>query len=111
MLFCITASYTPQAVNALMDNPTANRVAAIQRLIEAGGGKLHALYSTASEGPGVLCIFEVPDAHTAPAIAGVVVGGGAVQNVKLTRLITPEEVTGIRQKAAQLRAAYAPPKA
>jgi uncharacterized protein with GYD domain len=109
MLFCITATYTTQAVNALMDNPTASRVEAVSRLIEAAGGKLHNLYSTASDGPGVLAIFEVPDAISAPAIAGVVVGGGAVHNLKLTRLITPEEVTGIRQKAAQLRAVYKTP--
>ena len=109
MLFCITANYTPAAINALMAKPETNRVEALRRLIEAAGGKLVSFYSTAAEGPGVLAIVDLPDAMAAPAIGGVVLAGGAVNNYKLIRLITPEEVVGIRRKAAELTASYAPP--
>jgi uncharacterized protein with GYD domain len=61
MLFCITAQYTPQALSALLENPNISRAEAISKLIEAAGGKLVTLYSTVAEGPGVLCIFDVPD--------------------------------------------------
>jgi hypothetical protein len=44
-----------------------------------------------------------------PAICGVAVSAGSVQNVQMTRLFTMEEITGIRQKAAQIRGAYRPP--
>ncbi|MGG5821655.1 GYD domain-containing protein [Falsiroseomonas sp. HW251] len=108
MLFCITANYTPQAINGLMDNPETSRLSAVQHLLEAAGGRVVSLYSTAAEGPGALLIFDVPDPSLAPAIGGVIAGSGSVQNLKLMRLMTPEEVVGIRKKAAQLRAAYKP---
>ena len=67
------------------------------------------IYSTPADGPGVMVIFDVPDPSAAPAITGVVVAAGAIQNVKLTRLLTQEEVMQVRQKASKLRAAYAAP--
>ena len=42
MLFCITANYTSHAINALMDNPEANRLAALSNLAEAAGGPFRA---------------------------------------------------------------------
>jgi hypothetical protein len=54
-------------------------------------------------------IFDVPDPAMAPAMCGVAVSSGSVQNVELTRLVTMEEVAGIRQKAHQIRGAYKPP--
>jgi uncharacterized protein with GYD domain len=88
-----------------MDDPKTNRYEAVKKLVEAGGGKLVSMYSTASEGPGVLVIFDVPDPEAAPAIAGIAVAGGAVHNVKLTRLMTQDEVGKVRQKARDLRGA------
>jgi uncharacterized protein with GYD domain len=109
MHFCMTGQYTPRALNAIMENPTTNRFEAARKLIEAAGGKLISMYSTPAEGPGVLTIFDVPDPTAAPAICGVVVAAGTLQNVKLTRLLTQDEVMQVRQKASQLRAAYTPP--
>jgi len=45
----------------------------------------------------------------AAAISGVVVASGALHHVKLTRLLTQDEVVHVRQKASQLRSAYKPP--
>jgi uncharacterized protein with GYD domain len=109
MHFCLTGQYTPQALNSIMDSPTTSRYEAAKSLIEAAGGKLIAMYSTAAEGPGVLVIFDVPDAGTAPAISGVVVASGAIQNAELKRLWTQDEIKQVRQKASQLRGAYKPP--
>ena len=67
------------------------------------------MYSTAAEGPGVLAIIDVPDPNAAAAISGVTVESGALQNVKLTRLLTQDEVTHVRQTAVKLRGAYKPP--
>jgi hypothetical protein len=64
------------------------------------------MYSTVSEGPGVMVIFDVPDPSSAPAISGVAVAGGAVQNVKLMRLLSQDEVIGVRQTAAKIRGSY-----
>ena len=63
-------------------------------------------YSTAANGPGILVIFDMPDPNVAPALSGVVVASGALQNVELKRLWTPEEITPVRQTASKLRSAY-----
>ena len=46
MHFCITAQYTPQALNAIMDDPNTNRYEAVKKLVEAAGGKLVSMCST-----------------------------------------------------------------
>ena len=107
MHFCLTGQYTPRALNAILENPTQSRYEAAKKLIEAAGGKLISMYSTPSDGPGVLTIFDVPDPGAAPAIVGIVVAAGTLQNVKLTRLLTQDEIIPVRQKAAQ----FAPPTA
>ena len=109
MHFSLTAQYTPQALNSILDDPKTNRYEAVKKLVEAGGGKLVSMYSTAADGPGVLVIFDVPDPAVAPSIAGLAVAGGAVHNVKLTRLMTQDEVGKVREKARELRGAYKAP--
>ena len=109
MHFCFTANYTPQALNALMENPETNRYEAAKSLIEAAGGKLVSMYSTAAEGPGVLVIFDVADPNAAPAVSGILTASGVCHNVALTRLWTPAEIVAVRKKAQELRGAYKPP--
>ena len=109
MHFCATAQYTPSALNGIMENPTTNRQEVFKKLVEAAGGKLISMYSTPADGPGVMAIFDVPDPGAAAAISGVVVASGALHHVKLTRLLTQDEVIHVRQKASQLRGAYKPP--
>jgi uncharacterized protein with GYD domain len=109
MHFCLTGQYTPQALNSIMDSPTTSRYEAAKNLMEAAGGKLIAMYSTAADGPGVLVIVDVPDPGAAPAISGVVVASGALHHVKLTRLWTQDEIMQVRQTASKLRSAYKPP--
>ena len=92
-----------------MENPTTSRYEATKKLVEAAGGKLISIYSTGADGPGVLIIFDVPDPNVAAAISGIGVASGAVQDVKLTRLLTQDEVTHVRQTAAKLRGSYKPP--
>jgi uncharacterized protein with GYD domain len=109
MHFCMTAQYTPKALNGILENPTVSRYEAAKKLVEAAGGKLISMYSTAADGPGVLVIFDVPDPNSAPAISGTVVASGAIHNVHLTRLWTQDEIMQVRQKAVQLRGSYKPP--
>jgi uncharacterized protein with GYD domain len=113
MHFCLTGQYTPEALNGIMENPSTNRHEAAKKLIEAAGGKLISMYSTGAEGPGVLIIFDIPDANatSAAAISGLGVASGALHNVKLTRLLTQQEVTHVRHTAAKLRSSYKPPHA
>jgi uncharacterized protein with GYD domain len=109
MHFCLTGQYTQRALNAILENPTTDRQQAARKLIEAAGGKLVSMYSVASDGPGVLVIFDVPDPTTAPAISGLTVTAGTLQDVKLTRLFTQDEIKQVRENAAKLRSSYSPP--
>jgi uncharacterized protein with GYD domain len=109
MLFSLTGEYTPQALNAMRENPNTNRQAAVEQLLKAADGKLVGIYRRAAKGPGVLVIFDVPDPESAPAICGIAVSAGALQNVELTRLFSMQEITKVRQKVGQLRGAYKPP--
>jgi hypothetical protein len=47
--------------------------------------------------------------YEAAKISGTVVAAGAIHNVNLTRLWTQDEITKVRQKAAELRGSYRPP--
>lgn len=109
MLFCLTVDYTPQALNAMRENPNTNRREAVTQLLEAAGGRLIDMYGIIGNGPGAMVIFDVPDPAMAPAICGVAVSSGSVQNVQMKRLFTMDEIKGIRQNAAKIRGAYKPP--
>ena len=109
MLFCLTADYTPQALNAMRENSNTNRQAAVEQLLSAAGGKLVAMYGRATNGPGVMVIFDVTDPAMAPAISGVAVSAGTIHHVELTRLFTMDEVKGLRERANKIRGAYKPP--
>lgn len=109
MLFCLTADYTPRALNAVRDNPNTDRCAAAEQLSEAAGGKLVSMYGRASKGPGALIIFDVPDPAMAAVMCGLAVSAGSIQNVELTQLFAMEETAGIRQSARRIHSAYKPP--
>jgi uncharacterized protein with GYD domain len=109
MHFCMTAQYTPKSLNSILENPKTNRQEAARKLVEAAGGRLVSMYNTAANGPGVLLIIDVPDPNSASAMSGIAIASGAVHNVNLTRLWTQDEITQVRQKAAQLRGSYTPP--
>ena len=109
MLFCLMGQYTPRSVGAILENPTIDRQEAARKLVEAAGGKLVSMYSYAADGPSVMVIFDVPDPNAAPAISGLTIAVGTLQNVKLTRLFTQDEIKQVRQTAAKLRSSYSPP--
>jgi uncharacterized protein with GYD domain len=108
MLFCLTASYTPQALKAMRENPTTNRREAVEQLVTAAGGKLISMYGTIAEGPGALVIFDA-DPVAAAAITGVAASSDGVQNVRMMRLLAQEDVVAIRQKAKQIQGSYKTP--
>ena len=49
MHFCMTGQYTPKALNSILENPKTNRYEAAKKLIEAAGGTLVSMYSTAAD--------------------------------------------------------------
>jgi uncharacterized protein with GYD domain len=59
MLYCITANYTPNALQAMAKNPNFKRSEAVEKLVTAAGGKLVAMYGTIVDGPGAMAIIDV----------------------------------------------------
>jgi len=108
MLFCITANYTAKALNAMAENPSSDRRAAIDKLVTAAGGKLVNLYFTTGDGPGAMIIVDAEAAAVA-AMVSTVAATDSVRDIKMTRLWTNEEVTAIRKKRVELSKAYTPP--
>jgi uncharacterized protein with GYD domain len=108
MLFCITANYTPKAMQAMAKNPNTNRRDAVEKLVKAAGGKLVAMYGTMVDGPGAMVIFD-GEPGVGAAITAVVASTDAVQNVKVQRLFSMEEMMATRKKRIELQASYSPP--
>jgi uncharacterized protein with GYD domain len=108
MLFCITVNYTPKALEAMAKNPNTNRRVEFEKLLTAAGAKLVGMYATMADGPGAIAIFDA-DPTVAPSVGAVVASSDGVQNFKMVRLFTMEEVIGIRQKRIQLQSSYKPP--
>ena len=108
MLYCISANYTPKAMQAMAKNPNTNRRDALEKLVNAAGGKLVAMYGTMVDGPGAMAILDV-DPGVGAAIAAVVASSDGVCNVKTQRLFSMDEVLGIRKKRIQLQKSYSPP--
>ena len=108
MLFCLSAGYTPKGLEAMGKNPKTNRREAVEKLLNAAGGKLVSMYATIADGPGAMVIFDI-DPAAAPAIAAVVASSDAVHNIKMQRLFTTDEMMAIRAKRVELQAAYAAP--
>ena len=108
MLFCLTAKYTPKALNAMLENPSADRKAAAEKLVTAAGGKLVGFYGTIADGPGVLAIFDI-DPVGAGAINGTVSSTDGVHDVKMQRLLSGDDVMAIRKKRAEIQGSYKAP--
>ena len=108
MLFCITANYSPKALEAMAKSPNTNRRVEFEKLLSAAGAKLVGMYATMADGPGAIAIFDAEPA-VAPAVGAVVASSDGVQNFKMVRLFAMEEVIGIRQKRIQLQSSYKSP--
>lgn len=108
MLFHITATYTAKALNAMAENPTTDRRAAIDKLVGAAGGKVVGFYFTTNDGPGVIVIIDA-EPTAAAAIVGTVAATDSVRDLKMTRLWTNDEVLAVRKKRIELKASYKPP--
>ena len=108
MLFCLTANYTHKALEAMGKNPNTNRREAVEKLVNAAGGKLVDMYGTMAEGPGAMVIFDA-DPLAAAAITSVGASTDGIHNVKVQRLFTRDEVVAVRQKRVQIQASFKPP--
>lgn len=104
--YLIQASYTAQAIAAMVKNPQ-DRAAAVKPMIERAGGKLHGLWFAFGDSD-IVAIAEMPNHVSAAAISMAIGATGAMSSYRSTPLMTSGEAVEAMQKAASV--SYQAPK-
>jgi uncharacterized protein with GYD domain len=100
-------AYSPQAIKAMVANPSDRRAAA-EKLIDSIGGKLHHLFFAFGK-YDVVCLIEAPDDVAMAAGAMAVAASGTTSASATIKLMTAEEAVAAMEKAGSALGAYRPP--
>lgn len=95
--YMLQASYTAEALAALIKNPE-DRTEGLSALAKKMGGKLASLHFTMGD-TDVMGVIEAPDDIAATAIAFAALAPGHLKSTKTTRLYTAAELTAALKKA------------
>jgi uncharacterized protein with GYD domain len=101
------ASYTSEAIKAMVGKPE-DREAAARKVIEALGGTLHHFFFALGD-DDIIAILEAPDDATVAAGSMVVGASGSFSNISTTKLLTMAEAMAAMGKANAVVSAYAAP--
>jgi len=96
------AKYTADGARGLMKEGGSKRREAAEQAIKSAGGKMDSMYFAFGE-TDVVGIVDFPDHASAVAMSGAINGSGTT-TIKLTPLITVEEVDMAAKKMTQYRA-------
>ncbi len=99
-LYMVQASYTPQAIAAMIKSPQ-DRTEAIRTLAEGAGGQVRDVFFSQGD-YDVVVLYEAPDAEAANAIALAAIAPGHLKAFKTTPLFTGAEIMGAMRRAGQL---------
>ena len=100
--FLIKATYTSDGTKGLLKEGGTKRRAAVQKIIEAAGGKLDAFYYAYGDDDAFI-LADLPYAATGIAISLTVNATGAVR-LATVPLITPEEIDAASKKSIKYKA-------
>jgi len=103
--YMIQASYTPEAWAGLVKKPQ-DRSRALRDQMKSVRGRLVSFYNAFGESD-VVVIAEMPNDQAAAAFSIAAAAGGAVTNLKTTKLLTAAE--GLAVLRAAKKAKYTPP--
>ncbi len=101
--YLFQAKYTSEGAKGLMKEGGSKRREAAEQAIRSAGGKLESMYFAFGDAD-VVGIVDFPDHISAVAMSGTINGSGTT-TIKLTPLITVDEV----DKAARKMTRYRPP--
>ncbi len=96
--YLVQASYTTEALAALVKNPQ-NRAEVVRKAIENMGGKMIGGWMSFGD-QDVIIIADMPDNTSAAALAIAVAAGGSLRRTRTTPLFTFEEGLAAMKKAA-----------
>jgi uncharacterized protein with GYD domain len=100
--FLIKATYTSEGARGLLKEGGTRRRAAVQKIVEAAGGKLEVFYYAYGDDDAFI-IADLPDATVGLAISLTVNASGAVRLSTLP-LITPEDLDAASNRSIEYRA-------
>jgi len=95
--YLLTGTYTADGAKALLSEGGTSRKAQATALVKSLGGTVECFYF-AYGSDDVVAVIDMPDGASATAASLTVSSSGRV-NVRLTPLITPEEVDAASQKS------------
>ena len=95
--YLVQASYTVEALQALMKKPQ-DRTEVVRKAIENLGGELVGLWLSFGD-QDVVCIMEMPNNVSAAAMALAIAAGGALKSTKTTPLLTVSQGISALKKA------------
>jgi len=99
-LYMVQASYTPQAIAAMVKSPQ-DRTEAIRALAAGAGGQVRDVFFSQGD-YDIVVVYEAPDAEAANAVALASIGAGHLRALKTTPLFTGAEMMGAMRRAGQL---------
>lgn len=97
--YLVQASYTPQALAALVKNPE-DREQGFRALVERLGGSVEGFFWAQGE-YDLVVIVNVPDAEVANALALAAMAPGHAKAYRTTPLFTNDETMRAMRRAAQ----------
>jgi uncharacterized protein with GYD domain len=106
--YLLRASYTPDALAALMSIPHS-REQAVRTIVEELGGVLDGWWLAFGE-DDVVVVVRMPDETSMAAMSMIVSSTGAVRRLATTPLLTSDESVEAMRKAARSKQAYASPE-
>jgi uncharacterized protein with GYD domain len=101
--YLIQANYVGEGIKGLLKEGGSSRRATIGKLLGSVGGRVEAFYYAFGD-TDVFVIVDLPDNVTAAALS-LTINATAAVTVKVTALLTPEEIDA----AAKKTLAYRPP--
>lgn len=104
--YLFQASYTPDAVKALISEPQ-DREAAAAKMVEGLGGKLHHFFFAFGT-HDIVALIEVPDDKAMVAGAMLVAASGATTGGSTTKLISNADAMEAMGMAAAVAGTYTP---
>ena len=99
--YLVQASYTVEGLKGLLKDGGSKRREAVAQLAKGLGGTLEAFYYAFGD-DDIFAIFDLPDNVSATAVSLVINAAGAA-TVKITVLLTPEEVDQATKKTVDYR--------
>jgi uncharacterized protein with GYD domain len=96
--YLIQASYTIEALQALMKKPQ-DRTAVVGKAVENLGGSLTGLWLSFGD-QDIVALVDLPNNVSAAALALAIAAGGALKSTKTTPLLTVAQGISAMKKAA-----------